>query len=165
MKFLRNTLFLLAALMLATAAHAANKQTKVYLFGVATSFNDSTVYFTDIQSVDSVWLANKTGFLMSRDNYSYQLRDWFAAKGESNKTCITEFNKNIKKLRKRYDKMMARYKNRKKFTYKVEKISSSDFHYQFILPYEIEAEREMQANLAKKKANGNAKGSPKGGKK
>ena len=48
---------------------------KVYMFGFAASFNDSTVYFTNVQTVDSAWMDTKTKFLLGRDNYSYQLRN------------------------------------------------------------------------------------------
>ena len=36
-----------------------------YLFGFAASFADSTVYFTDIQKVDSAWIDTKTKFLLA----------------------------------------------------------------------------------------------------
>ena len=32
---------------------------KAYMFGFVASFNDSTVYFTDIQELDSVWVTKK----------------------------------------------------------------------------------------------------------
>ena len=38
--------------------NAANKRTKLYMYGVVTSFNDSTIYFTDIMEIDSVWSTN-----------------------------------------------------------------------------------------------------------
>ena len=43
-----------------TTAFAGNN--KVYLYGFAASFNDSTVYFTDIQEVDSA-VIDRSGFL------------------------------------------------------------------------------------------------------
>lgn len=45
----------------------------VYAFGVAASFNDSVVYCTEIQVLDSTAL-DKNGFLPKRDLYSYQLK-------------------------------------------------------------------------------------------
>ena len=50
---------------------------KLYAFGFSASFNDSIVYFTDIQEIDSAWINEKTKFLISRDNYSYQLKNYF----------------------------------------------------------------------------------------
>ena len=71
----------LVILFFATIANAANKQTKLYIYGVVTSFNDSTIYFTDIMELDSAWVDSKTGFLYSRDNYSYQLRNYMRKNG------------------------------------------------------------------------------------
>ena len=74
MKF-KTLLFILAALVATTTLYAAGKKTRVYVYGFAASFNDSIVYFTDIQTLDSATIASKSGFLYGRDNYSYQLRD------------------------------------------------------------------------------------------
>ena len=71
---------LVAMILLAVGATASAKlvQTKVYMFGMAASFNDSTAYFTDVQEVDA-WINDKGKFLYSRENYSYQLRDYLAS--------------------------------------------------------------------------------------
>ena len=66
----------LAILLLAVVPQAATAQNiqvpQAYMFGFAASFNDSTVFFTDIQQVDSVWVTKKKGFLAGRSNYAYQ---------------------------------------------------------------------------------------------
>ena len=77
-------------LTLATTASAKLVQTKVYLFGMAASFNDSTAYMTDVQEIDA-WINDKGKFLYSRENYSYQLRDFLQSQGFANATCITCF--------------------------------------------------------------------------
>lgn len=46
-------LVLVAFLMVGSVAKAADKTKKVYVYGMAISFNDSTVYMTDIQTLDS----------------------------------------------------------------------------------------------------------------
>ena len=75
---------------------------KTYAFGFAASFNDSTVYFTDIQVLDSAWLNEKNDFLVSRDNYSYQLRDYLASEQQMpRRTCIVYAGKNKKKVEKK----------------------------------------------------------------
>ena len=51
MKF-KTLLFILAALVATTSLYAAGKKTRVYVYGFAASFNDSIVYFTDIQPLD-----------------------------------------------------------------------------------------------------------------
>ena len=49
------------------------KPAKVYMFGFAASFNDSTVYMTNIQKVDAYLANDRTKFLANREDYSYQL--------------------------------------------------------------------------------------------
>lgn len=91
MKF-KTLLFILAALVATTTLYAAGKKTRVYVYGFAASFNDSIVYFTDIQTLDSATIASKSGFLYGRDNYSYQLRDYLKGHGCATPTCITTFS-------------------------------------------------------------------------
>lgn len=57
MKF-KTLLFILAALVATTSLYAAGKKTRVYVYGFAASFNDSIVYFTDIQTLDSATIAS-----------------------------------------------------------------------------------------------------------
>lgn len=73
------TLLALALLLMPSLMFALQKQERLYVYGVATSFNDSTVYITEIQQLDSAWVDTKTGFLYSRNNYSFQLRDHLKA--------------------------------------------------------------------------------------
>ena len=63
------------------SSHAKNEPRTAYIFGFASSFNDSTVYFTDVQKVDSAYFTRKSKFLVSRENYSYQLRDYLTSHG------------------------------------------------------------------------------------
>lgn len=91
-------------IVFATIANAANKQTKLYIYGVVTSFNDSTIYFTDIMELDSAWVDSKTGFLYSRDNYSYQLRNYMRKNGVAYPTCITSYAKKRKDIEKNMPK-------------------------------------------------------------
>ncbi len=83
---------------------------KMYVFGVAASFNDTIVHFTEIQEVDSAWVDKKTKFLAGRDNYSYQLRDYLEQQQQMpNRTCIVFYNKQRTKLEKKYLKMKHLY--------------------------------------------------------
>ena len=52
----------------------------VYAFGIAASFTDTVVYFTDIQILDSAKVS-KEGFLTHRDLYSYQLKNYVEDNG------------------------------------------------------------------------------------
>ena len=65
----------MALCMQNVAAQKYQKVPRLYVFGIAASFNDSVVYITDIQQVDSAWMATKTKFLLGRNNYSNQLKE------------------------------------------------------------------------------------------
>ncbi|MGN1376454.1 MAG: hypothetical protein ACI4V5_07855 [Prevotella sp.] len=89
---------------------AKNKQyPKVYMYGIAASFNDSTVYFTDIQAVDSVWINAKNKFLINRSDYSYQLKTYLENEGLPHRTCIVTYALKRKNLEKKYQKTRNRY--------------------------------------------------------
>ena len=82
-----------------SAAQAKNVvEKKAYMFGFSASFNDSIVYFTTIQEVDSVWFTQKKNMLAGRSNYSNQLRDYCNDKlNQPKRTCIVVGNKSLKK--------------------------------------------------------------------
>lgn len=123
--------FLTFALVLASlTTFAANKPAKVYMFGFAASFNDSTVCFTNIQEVDSAYIDSKTKFLYSRENYSYQLRDYLEQQSFDSPTCITVFAFSRKDIEKKYARMRRRYTDNGKYI--VKEVSSPDFKYQAI---------------------------------
>ena len=126
----------LAILLLAAAPQAATAQNilvpKAYLFGFAASFNDSTVFFTDIQTVDSVWVTKKKGFLAGKSNYSYQLRSNYCEQKMDlpKRTCVVVSALKRKDAEKKYKKMMKKYVGKKAKNYDVRYISSSDFHFE-----------------------------------
>ena len=64
------TLLALALLRMPSLMFALQKQERLYVYGVATSFNDSTVYITQNQQRDSAWVDPKTRYLYSRNTYS-----------------------------------------------------------------------------------------------
>jgi len=102
-----------------------------YMFGFVASFNDSTVYFTNIQQVDSVWVTKKKSMLAGRNNYSYQLREFFTQKRNMpNRTCVVVANVNRKKLEKKYIKMKNKYLVKSKKPYDVRNIAETDFKFQ-----------------------------------
>lgn len=129
----RNKYFvaILASLFMAiaiTATARERKAPKMYVFGVSTSFNDSTAYFTTIQEIDSVTTAGKTRILSNKQEYSYQLRNHFANKGMANRTCITVNDKDRKKIGKTYAKM--KQKLAKKQKYIIKDIDDAEFRYE-----------------------------------
>lgn len=132
MKLIRK-IALAIVLMAASTTHLQAQIVKVpqaYMFGFVASFNDSTVYFTNIQQVDSVWVTKKKKMLSGRNNYSYQLREYFAQKrNQPNRTCIVVANVNRKKLEKKYTKMKNKYLVKSKKPYDVRTIADSDFKF------------------------------------
>lgn len=99
----------------------------VYAFGIAASFTDSVVYFTDIQLLDSAKLT-KDGFLAHRELYSYQLKNYLEDNRlQENSTCMIYFSENRKKLEKEATKILSKYKRGKNVI--VSKIESDKFHF------------------------------------
>ena len=102
MKYVR-ILFAVALVFMVCSAFSFKKgkgEKAVYAFGVAASFNDTVVYFTDIQVLDSVKL-DKGGFLPKRDLYTYQLKNYLEYDLKSlDYTCMIYFSENKKKLEK-----------------------------------------------------------------
>lgn len=104
---------LMTLMMFSLNISSKNKQMpKVYAFGFSASFNDSTVYFTDIQEIDSVWINEKNKFLVDRNNYSYQLKNYFNVQGQPNRTCMIIYALKRKDIEKKYNKMKAKYVKR-----------------------------------------------------
>ena len=119
-------------------SHADNRPMGAHIFGFATSFNDSTVYLTEIQYVDSAYIG-KSNFLFSRENYSYQLQNYLKSKGIANPTCVTTFAKKQKNIEKKYQ---------------IKFIPLQDFLYTGIMPQESDLNREK---IAKQKAKAEMK--------
>ncbi len=109
------------------------KVPQAYMFGFVASFNDSTVYFTNIQQVDSVWVTKKKQFLAGRNQYSNQLREFFAQqRNMPNRTCVVVANVDRKKLEKKYIKMKNKYLVKSKKPYDVRNISENDFKFEAV---------------------------------
>jgi len=117
MKYVR-ILFAVALVFMVCSAFSfkkskEGKEKAVYAFGVAASFNDTVVYFTDIQVLDSVKL-NKSGFLPKRELYTYQLKNYLEYDlRSSDYTCMIYFSESKKKLEKEVVKVKSKYKKNK----------------------------------------------------
>ncbi len=125
---------------------------KAYAFGFSASFNDSIVYFTEIQEIDSVWVDTKNEFLLSRNNYSYQLRDFLAnKKHEEDRTCVIIYAFKRKDIEKKYVKMKQRYT--KKGDFEVRYLTLNDFRFERIdvEPTEIVDEPKPEKKPKEKK--------------
>ena len=83
------------------------------MFGLAASFTDTIVYYTEIQLLDSVYLT-KDGFLPQRDLYSYQMKNYLEyEKDKPYYTCMIYFSENKSKLTKEASKLKNKYQKAK----------------------------------------------------
>ena len=154
-----------ASLFTATTATAKAVVAKeMYIFGFAASFNDTIVHFTDIQRVDSTWIDTRTDFLLGRDNYSNQLRNYIADKLKMpHRTCITIYANKRSDIEKKYIKMMKLYnssynKSKKKKKKKdiqarefdIRYINQNEFHYSPINMSQMAEQLTDEAIKAKK---------------
>lgn len=77
---------------------------RVYLYGVATNFNDSVTYITQVQHLDSV-IIHPNGALQNYSIYSMQLKVYLEGTlNEINQTSAVIYSDNKKKLEKRFVK-------------------------------------------------------------
>lgn len=126
MRKIRNIALLIGTFCLC-AAFTQQEKTVVYLFGVATSFNDTLVHFTDIQAIEEANI-NKHGFLEARNQYAYQLKHHLEnAMNLPERTCAIFFHKNKSKLEKDYSKLRKKYIEKKSVKY--ETLPTSDFQF------------------------------------
>ena len=153
MKQLRHAL-LAAIVLAATATIPATAKNymvpKAYMFGFIASFNDSIVFFTDIQQVDSVWLQEKKGFLAGRSNYAAQLREFFTnGFNLNNRTCVVICDTDRKKVEKKYAQLKKQYTEKNANTYDVHYIDVNDFRFRAV---NMDEGEETPAPAPKKKA-------------
>lgn len=147
-------LFIITVLMAAYAVGANAKgynAAKIYMFGFAASFNDSTVYFTDIQEVNAYLVNNRTHFLANRADYSYQLRDYLMASGKvAHPTAVVIYAEDKNKISKKLADLKAKYTTKAKLKYFVEQLSSGDFVFKTVQPQQEVVEASGTAKGGKK---------------
>ena len=103
---------ILSALLLAAMAVDAKplKTNSLYMFGFSASFKDSLVYVTDIQQVEGAWIDHKTKFLLGRDQYSIQLKEYLEqSMQQQGRICMVIFATKKKEAEKKYLKLMKKY--------------------------------------------------------
>lgn len=162
--YAKHFIITLALLMATLGAQGKNSQVqKLYIFGMAASFTDTIVHFTSIQEVDSAWTDKKKHFLLGREEYSYQLRDYLGAELlMPHRTCVVIYDTKRKKIEKRFAKMMRLYgspaKNARQ--YDVRHIDTQDFRFRSMnmsAAIEQEQEEEIQMKATKQGRKGKKK--------
>ena len=163
-------LFAIAALLLtASATLTTSAKTiqvpKAYMFGFVASFNDSIVYFTDIQTVDSVWVSSKKNLLAGRNHYSYQLRDHFTQQlNMPYRTCIVVSSLERKDVEKKLQKMKQDYMVKNKGKYDVRFLSENDFRFKAVNMNPDEGSAPQPKPKKEKKPKDTSKRPPRNGK-
>ena len=135
MKLFKHLTLAIALMAFGTSNVSAQnvKVPQAYMFGFVASFNDSTVYFTNIQKVDSVWVTKKKQMLAGRSQYAYQLREFFTQKRNMpNRTCVVMADVDRKKLEKKYIKMKNKYLVKSKKPYDVRNVAETDFKFEAV---------------------------------
>ena len=133
MKILKYILFsLLLAVAMPTEMQAKRMKTpKMYMFGFSASFQDSIIYMTDVQEVEGAWYDTKTKFLLGRQHYSYQLKDYLANnKQQPNRVCVVMFALTRKEAEKKFIKMRKEYTVKAKGKYDVRYLTITDFKFE-----------------------------------
>lgn len=130
-KTVRNILCVMLLLLLpATAMTAQAKGNKtVFIFGLSMSFNDSTVYFTEIQQLDSAMLIKHKNFLYGRDHYSYQLKSYMQGQNVASPTCVIIYSTTRNKIEKKYLKMRRHFQKSKHEGREVKFIDANSFRF------------------------------------
>lgn len=143
-----------AGIMTATSAAAKKKAAKpnvIYAFGFAASFNDSTVYFTDIQQIDKATLEKRTKFLPNRNEYAIQLRDYLGNKGYAHRTCVISFAQDRKDIEKKYTNFRKKYL--KGGHYDMKCITTADFQFHYVEPTEYTTKEVVAPKTEESKNN------------
>ena len=145
-------IIIVIALLATLNVSAKSEKTKVYAYGIGASFNDSTVYFTAVQPIDSAWVDSKTRFLYARPDYSNQLRDYLAAHGAEHRTCIISFALTEKDIQKEYASTRKKYSSQGNFN--IKDVSTDDFSFKsvpYIEPITTEAPAQNDKSETKNK--------------
>ena len=126
----------------------------MYLCGVAYSFEDTIIYVTSVQELDSAWIDTKTHFLSGRNYYSYQLKEFFSAKDNDKRVCAVFFAEKRKDLEKKYIKMMKKFS--KKGNVDVKQIPDTEFRFKTETPAPEDLVERPELTKAERKALKNA---------
>ena len=159
---------LLLAILMAAGSQTLSAQNiqvpKAYMFGFVASFNDSTVYFTDIQEIDSVWVTKKKHMIAGKSHYSYQLRDFFLRERNlPNRTCVVIGSEKRKDVEKKYAKMKQQYVYKKKGAFDVRYLPLSEFKFTTV-DLSIDEPVKVEKTKKEKKQKPDGKRPPRDGK-
>ena len=126
MKSLRYILLLTVTLLTIGASAKPLKTNDKYMFGFSASFKDSVIYTTAIQNVQGAWIDSKSKFLLERDEYSRQMKDYLSEKlQQPGRICMVFYYNKKKKAEKEFLKLMKKYKT----GYEVRHLNATEFKF------------------------------------
>lgn len=109
------------------------KTEHMYMFGFSASFQDSTLYVTDIQDVNGVWYNSKQKYVMGLDNYSSQLNTYLTEQcNKPYRVCMVFFALNKKDAEKKYKKLQKKYVVKSKGLYNILYLTEKDFKFEAV---------------------------------
>lgn len=126
--------------------------TTVYMYALSASFNDSVVYITDVQEVDSAYITNRR-FLGGLREYVTQLDAHFRSKGMEHRTNTVFFKRTRKEAEKAYTKLRKRYMTG---GVKLETLPTGEFTFRAERPV-LSEETQVVREKPKKKSKSRAK--------
>lgn len=135
MKILKYILFsLLLTMALPQETQAKHEKVpQMYMFGFSASFQDSIIYMTDVQEIQGVWYDTKTKFLLGRQHYSYQLKNYLTnSKQQPNRVCVVMFALTRKEAERKFIKLRKEYTVKAKGKYDVRYLTTTEFKFESV---------------------------------
>lgn len=134
MKTLKYIVLTFVLVLTATTADAKRvKAAHMYIFGFSASFADSTLYITDIQDVPGAYYETSSEFLLGRDSYSAQLKEYLAeTKGQPGRICLVMFATTKKKAEKKYQKLKKKYTAKDGTVYGMQHLKADEFRFSVV---------------------------------
>lgn len=109
------------------------KTDHMYMFGFSASFQDSTLYITDIQDVSGVWYESKQKYVLGMDNYSAQMNTYLTEQcNKPHRVCMVFCAPNKKAAEKKYKKLQKKYVIKSKGLYNILYLTEKDFKFEAI---------------------------------
>ncbi len=138
---------LMAGIQIAQADQEATKSKKIYFFGIAKNYTDSTACLTDICPIDNVAIDKQTNGVVNLELYTEQYSNFLKQKGKDGYICATFFSDKYKEIEKQFLKQRKKLERSKGM--KLDVIAGSDFKFQFVdskLIYRNSVDQESQAD-------------------
>ncbi len=110
---------------------------------------------SDVQTLKNAWVADKTKFLINRENYSYQLKNYMESKGLPHRTCMIIYSLKRKDAEKKYKKIKNKYTKRGNIDIKY--LTDANFHFTTIDNSEDEVTQDKKDVDKKKDKKGKNK--------